>query len=334
MIQDSGDFRLDVTKHTPSHYTAVKCFEYRAKLINQKPQTKMMTTEDAMDTFKYVLLGVNAVLFIALVTTFATAQSTSRSSAAGSDSDARKTALLVTAHPDDESMFFLPLVHSLTAAPAHGDPKWQLHLLCLSRGNFDGLGAIREKELHACGRFLGISQDAIHVVEDAKLQDGMQEQWSRDHVAQIVLKYMDTHHVDAVFTFDSHGVSGHANHVDVHFGVKKAVEEQHKRCATTDGGERQVHGWALESTNILRKYIGVLDALVMPVLFGGHRESTFVFLFRPWWNYQAMALHHSQFVWYRRLFVAFSRYTFINTFVPLVEPSAEEIEGDRTKKTQ
>ena len=36
------------------------------------------------------------------------------------------------------------------------------------------------------------------------------------------------------------------------------------------------------------------------------------------WNvfavYHAMSLHKSQFVWYRRLFIALSRYTFVNTF--------------------
>jgi len=34
---------------------------------------------------------------------------------------------------------------------------------------------------------------------------------------------------------------------------------------------------------------------------------------RPRMNYQAMQAHASQFVWYRRLFVVFSRYTFMNT---------------------
>lgn len=39
-----------------------------------------------------------------------------------------------------------------------------------------------------------------------------------------------------------------------------------------------------------------------------------------------MKLHHSQFVWYRRLFVVFSRYTFVNTFQPIV-PSGVASDG-------
>jgi hypothetical protein len=33
----------------------------------------------------------------------------------------------------------------------------------------------------------------------------------------------------------------------------------------------------------------------------------------PWVAYVAMAAHASQFVWYRRLFTIFSRYSFMNT---------------------
>ena len=39
-----------------------------------------------------------------------------------------QSALVVTAHPDDESMFFLPSVVTLL------DLGWRVHLLCLSTG--------------------------------------------------------------------------------------------------------------------------------------------------------------------------------------------------------
>lgn len=153
-----------------------------------------------------------------------------------------------------------------------------------------------------------------------------------------------------VFTFDDYGVSGHANHIAVHHGVKQAVEEQHRRCdaVTTTSSDpsnpppvspAKVRGWALESTSILRKYIGVFDALVSSWTLrsgDGGDDSAFVFLCKPWWNYHVMALHHSQFVWYRRLFVAFSRYTFVNTFHALAsQQSPSERESPLAhKKTQ
>ena len=130
-----------------------------------------------------------------------------------------------------------------------------------------------------------------------------------------------------VFTFDDYGVSGHPNHSATHLGVQQALREQQEKCraATTAnaGEEKIVRGWALESTNLVRKYIGILDT-VLSLWLSRQREDTqeerqVVFVCRPWWNYKAMALHRSQFVWYRRLFVVFSRYTFVNTFRPLLE---------------
>ena len=56
--------------------------------------------------------------------------------------------LYVIAHPDDEAMFFVP---SIIALGKHNN----LHMLCLSNGNADGLGRVREKELEASCKYLG-----------------------------------------------------------------------------------------------------------------------------------------------------------------------------------
>jgi N-acetylglucosaminylphosphatidylinositol deacetylase len=49
--------------------------------------------------------------------------------------------LLVTAHPDDECMFFGPTILALRARNV------EVHSLCLSVGNQDGLGSTRRHEL-------------------------------------------------------------------------------------------------------------------------------------------------------------------------------------------
>ncbi|CAI5732130.1 unnamed protein product [Hyaloperonospora brassicae] len=276
-----------------------------------------------LEALKHLLLGANVLLFVAAALVFVVPfQREPNESSAPT-----KRALLVTAHPDDESMFFLPLVHSLQLRSSAGRDKWETHLLCLSRGNFDGLGAVREQELRACAGHIGLATPHVHVLEEPELQDGMQNHWDTSRIAAIVLDYVDKHRIDAVFTFDGYGVSGHPNHIATHCGVKQALREQSEKCsaATTPnaGAEKVVRGWALESTNIVRKYIGILDAV--PSLWltrqteDAQQDRQFVFVFRPWWNYNAMALHQSQFVWYRRLFVVFSRYTFVNTFRPLLE---------------
>ena len=53
----------------------------------------------------------------------------------------------MTAHPDDESMFFLPFIKSSISSST-------LDLLCLSIGDADGLGKIRVKELEKASSFL------------------------------------------------------------------------------------------------------------------------------------------------------------------------------------
>ena len=62
--------------------------------------------------------------------------------------------LLVTAHPDDEAMFFAPTILSLIRKQSIG-----LFHLCLSSGNADGLGVIRKAELSSSLDVLGIHPD-------------------------------------------------------------------------------------------------------------------------------------------------------------------------------
>ncbi|CAH0478151.1 unnamed protein product [Peronospora belbahrii] len=295
-----------------------------------------------LEICKYFLLSANVLLFLTAAFVFFISSTSETNSVSSSTTTAQyKRALLVTAHPDDESMFFLPLLHSLQSKQDDNksNDHWQTHLLCLSRGNYDGLGNVREKELQACATYIGLSMDHAHVLEDPELQDGMNTQWDEAHIACIVLNYVEKNEIDAVFTFDDYGVSGHPNHIATYYGVKRAIREQHEKCNAAVANEvtketKVVRGWALESTNILRKYVGLLDtALSLWLSRQSKDERQLVFIFRPLWNYNAMALHQSQFVWYRRLFVAFSRYTFINTFRPLLSVDATDHSAAH-KKTQ
>ena len=98
----------------------------------------------------------------------------------------------------------------------------------------------------------------------------------------------------------------------------------------------RVVGYALETSQPLRKYAGMADSLLSwrdewfsRMLHGGARdldddaihEMFLLSSFTPWSNYRAMATHASQFVWYRQLFVIFSRYTFLNTLKRINPPA-------------
>lgn len=63
--------------------------------------------------------------------------------------------LLLTAHPDDECMFFAPTLLGLLDGTGM-DKRPKLHSLCLSVGNADGLGDVRRHELERSLDVLGV----------------------------------------------------------------------------------------------------------------------------------------------------------------------------------
>lgn len=70
----------------------------------------------------------------------------------------------------------------------------------------------------------------------------------------------------------------------------------------------------LVTVSRIRKYSGAMD-LCVSWLFG--REQEMVEVVSSWQQYwtavEAMKQHRSQFVWFRRLYVLFSRYMVVNT---------------------
>lgn len=122
-------------------------------------------------------------------------------------------ALLVFAHPDDESMFFSPTIIAL---------KYQgvtMHVLCLSDGNYDGFGSVRRQELLAACGVLGIAPHHINVVDHPELQDGPQNAWPPKLIASMIAREAEAQKADMIITFDAKGVSGHSNHVAVWRGA-------------------------------------------------------------------------------------------------------------------
>ncbi|XP_040006877.1 N-acetylglucosaminyl-phosphatidylinositol de-N-acetylase isoform X2 [Xiphias gladius] len=122
-------------------------------------------------------------------------------------------ALIVTAHPDDECMFFAPTIIRLIELNA------SVHLLCLSEGNYYNQGAQRKQELlDSCG-VLGIPASRITIVDHKKLPDDPKAEWSVSLVSSVIVKHIRAHSFNMVLTFDGRGVSGHANHLALHKAV-------------------------------------------------------------------------------------------------------------------
>lgn len=72
--------------------------------------------------------------------------------------------LLLTAHPDDECMFFAPTLLRLLDDTAM-EKRPEVHSLCLSVGNADGLGDVRRHELERSLDVLGVEDGRRWVVD-------------------------------------------------------------------------------------------------------------------------------------------------------------------------
>ncbi|KAK3242167.1 hypothetical protein CYMTET_48125 [Cymbomonas tetramitiformis] len=222
---------------------------------------------------------------------------------------------LITAHPDDESMFFAPTIVSLIAA---GLP---VHILCLSTGDADGLGKVRSKEFELACRALKVKEEHIAVIDDQRLPDGLSTIWPLTVVQEHVRTFIQAHQIDTVITFDKSGVSGHNNHIAAHRAVERLIQQNEtleQPGSTVEGGNRTpLRAWQLITVPFVRKYLGTLDiiwSIMQMNIFGG------ICFISPNadMSLNAMRLHASQWVWYRRLFVRFARYSYVNTLHEIV----------------
>lgn len=178
----------------------------------------------------------------------------------------------------------------------------ELYLLCLSKGNYDKEGGKRKKELWESCRILGIPDSNITLIMSTLLPDDPKVKWREDLVSTLILNHMEALSIDTLITFDKHGVSEHANHCSLFYAMALLYVE--KRLPLN------CQAYALETTSILRKYSFLLD-IPISYMMSSHK---YVASFQERHIIkQAMQAHASQLVWFRSLYLLFSRYLFINT---------------------
>ncbi|XP_066491488.1 N-acetylglucosaminyl-phosphatidylinositol de-N-acetylase [Tiliqua scincoides] len=213
-----------------------------------------------------------------------------------SDDGGGLRALFVTAHPDDEAMFFAPSILSLARAA-------RLWLLCGSTGNYYNQGDIRKNELLQSCEVLGIPPCNVTVIDHRGLPDDPSVEWETHLLSTLILENVETNQINLVVTFDGRGVSGHANHRSLY----TAVRYLHLRGKLPEGCQVLT----LETVGLFRKYISILDTPIshlrsQDVLFVLSREEAEL-------AKRAMWCHRSQLLWFRRLYIFFSRYMVINS---------------------
>ncbi|KAL6802659.1 LmbE-like protein [Trichoderma sp. SZMC 28013] len=246
-----------------------------------------------------------------------------------------KRVCLLIAHPDDEAMFFAPTVLAL-ARPETGN---HVKILCLSAGNAEGLGDTRKKELVKSGLALGLRDESdVFVVDNPKdFPDSMTTHWDETKIANLLTKAFapqlahqraenvsqPTANIDALITFDGHGVSSHPNHISLYHGARGFAK------ALTEGKPEwtsPVDVYTLNTVNLLRKYSGGLDLFttIASSLFTRDKDpehpETLIYTnnivgpepkLGTAWSAMTTA-HKSQMVWFRYLWLGFSRYMLVN----------------------
>lgn len=255
--------------------------------------------------------------------------------------------VLLTAHPDDEAMFFGPTIHKLLRE------NNTVSLLCFSTGDNDGIGHIRTKELFESLNYFTKTTTAnvtveaegddeiteksiditnklrlLDIIDEPKLfPDSMTVEWDTKEVQSKILEVLREKEVLRensgpvnILTFDSYGISGHINHKALYTAANALVHDPDL--------ETKLNLWVLKSVPIYRKYLYVVDAAIQLFLKSNNllpsvnalesistTESVVIVSETKDYSdtYAAMSkAYKSQMKWFRYLWMVFSRYMVVN----------------------
>ena len=246
----------------------------------------------------------------------------------------QKLALLVTAHPDDESLFLFSAAVPLQRAPSRrtrgGYYDVHEHLICFCTGNFRCRGRVRGRELrHCCHCALGVKpRTHLRIVNHLSLQDGPGANWKVASAARCIEQYVcDTialrrlplacgfaHKSESgwqVISFDHGGVSGHPNHSAAHDAaalyncLNTCFHCNAARCRGPVVDVYEVNsalafqifaGMVVLAHRVLRNYLFCAQAAYTATNCARTcMQGNFIT------GTLAMAAHNSQWVWYRKL---------------------------------
>lgn len=208
-----------------------------------------------------------------------------------------KRILFIIAHPDDEVMFFGPTILHYTQKP-----NCTVYLMCLSSGKNYGMHIVRTNELYESCKVLGINDENIYVYNHTDLPDAMDVRWPLEIISKRVQFFVEVYGITNIVTFDRHGISGHQNHSSIYYAIANLILDKQipKTCGV----------FVLETVNKVRKYWLFLD---LPISFIMSRFRYMAGFIQRYQIQSALRKHTSQMVWYRKMYMHFSRYLLINT---------------------
>jgi len=196
--------------------------------------------------------------------------------------------LLVIAHPDDECLFFAPILLSIHS---------NTYILCLSNGNNH-----RSDELRRSCQQLRIKDYKI-IDDQINLKDSQTVYWSSDAILGHVKNSIRQWNISTIISFDQYGISGHRNHSAIYYALLNLSETS------------RIHFLSLQSLPIYRKYLTLIELIRNYFMTKSINIKTFILPVKDSLTpHKAMFEHRSQLVWFRYLYLLFSRYIWINDF--------------------
>lgn len=174
---------------------------------------------------------------------------------------------------------------------------------------------MRQKELQDACAILGIEPEDVFILDHPDLQDGPHAQWPSELIASTVAVQASKVKADMIITFDAQGVSHHPNHVAVWRGAVSYLQEAIDSIAADSSSSVMVY--ALQSSSMWRKFCGPLDILLSLYQTKLGKVQACYISKQPLTAIQALRAHKSQYVWYRKLHIRISRYTYVNTLIRL-----------------
>ena len=153
-------------------------------------------------------------------------------------------------------------------------------------------------------------------MNDPLLLDGFSQSWSPEAIRRHLTRIVDDIRAQGtsgpstlrIVTFDDCGVSGHPNHVDTFKGVAAFARAYRQQGRSCDSLNPDLEVYVLRSPGLPGKYLGPLGALAEYYL----SKSTSIVAPSISICANALAVHTSQMVWYRRAFARLATCAYIN----------------------